>query len=89
MWYKVRSIALHGIDYETNERRMVAMGREKKHEAQFVVRLPDELASRVDEHLARLNAATPGLEAKRSDAIRHLLTMALDAAEAKAKTAKR
>jgi hypothetical protein len=44
-------------------------------------RLPKELVKRLDRHAARLNARTPGLRITRSDALRSLLTAALDREE--------
>jgi hypothetical protein len=45
------------------------------------VRLPDDLLQRIDRYLERINRDTPGLNLKRADAIRTLLTQALDAIE--------
>jgi hypothetical protein len=51
---------------------------------QIGTRVPDELVARIDAYLERMNAENPGLEVTRADAIRVLLTKALDA-EAPAK----
>lgn len=52
---------------------------------QFGFRLPDELVERLDSYVERMRDATPGLEFTRADAVRVLLTSALDAADVKAK----
>ena len=46
-------------------------------------RLPAALVKRLDQHAERLRWLHPGLEATRADALRLLLTEALDRAEAK------
>ena len=46
-------------------------------------RLPADLVKRLDKHAERMQAEQPGLQATRADALRVLLTEALDRAEAK------
>lgn len=48
-------------------------------------RLAPELVERLDRHAARMTEAHPGLTFTRADAVRELLTRALDAAEGKSK----
>jgi Arc/MetJ-type ribon-helix-helix transcriptional regulator len=50
----------------------------------IALRLPAALRDRVDRHRERLGAAVPGVPLTRSDALRALLTAALDVAEVKA-----
>ena len=60
--------------------------REKETTTQLAFRLPDSLVARVDAYAKRLNAVTPGLDVTRTDAVRALLTQALDSVEGKGKT---
>ena len=48
---------------------------------QMGMRLSEELVERLDQHVERMKAAQPGMEVTRSDAIRVLLLVALDAVE--------
>jgi broad specificity phosphatase PhoE len=48
---------------------------------QIAIRLPKELVARIDRHAERLAEQNPGLAFTRSDAIRTLLTRALNIAE--------
>ena len=59
---------------------------EKEETTQLAFRLPKSLLARVDAYAKRLNAATPGLDVTRTDAVRTLLTQALDRAEAKGRS---
>jgi predicted DNA-binding protein len=59
---------------------------EKQMTIQLAFRLPDSLVARVDAYAKRLNATTPGLDVTRTDAVRALLTQALDRVEAKGKS---
>lgn len=59
---------------------------EKETTTQLAFRLPDSLVARVDAYAKRLNAATPGLDVTRTDAVRALLTQALDRVETKGKS---
>ena len=52
---------------------------------QVAFRLPDPLIERLDKHVKRMNADNPGLEFSRADAVRSLLTRALDAVDAPTK----
>jgi hypothetical protein len=45
----------------------------------YAFRLPDDLMSRVDAYAKRLEAEQPGISVTRADAVRALLTRALDA----------
>lgn len=49
---------------------------------QVAFRFPRELIERIDRHVERMAGAFPGLEISRADAVRSLLTAALDSAEA-------
>jgi predicted transcriptional regulator len=46
-------------------------------------RLPADLIKRLDKHAERMQAAQPGLQVTRADALRVLLTEALDREEAR------
>jgi len=46
-------------------------------------RLPVDLIKRLDKHAERMQAEQPGLQVTRADALRVLLTDALDRAEAR------
>lgn len=48
------------------------------HDSQLVVRLPGTLVSRVDNFAARMRNELPGLRFARAEAVRVLLTRALD-----------
>lgn len=50
---------------------------------QIAIRLADRLVSRIDRHAKRLAKDERGVQFTRTDAIRDLLTHALDAAEGK------
>lgn len=52
---------------------------------QVAFRFTVELIDRIDHHVERMRAATPGVEYNRADAVRSLLTTALDAVEKKNK----
>ena len=58
---------------------------EREETTQLAFRLPASLVARVDAYAKRLNAATPGLDVTRTDAVRALLTQALDRVEGKGK----
>lgn len=45
---------------------------------QVAFRLPEDLIARVDRHVLRMNGDNPGLKFSRADAVRSLLTRALD-----------
>lgn len=47
----------------------------------FMLRLPDELAQRINKHMECLRQLRPGSVVTRAGAIRELLTQALDAVE--------
>lgn len=64
-------------------RRRAVTGREKEETEQVAVRLARSLLERVDGHVERLRAQVPGISFSRADAIRSLLTEALDRAEGK------
>lgn len=53
----------------------------KETTTQVAFRLPDGLLKRLDRHVERMTAENPGLEFTRADAVRSLLTRALDAVE--------
>jgi len=56
--------------------------KDKEPTTQVAFRLPDSLIARLDRHAQRLSKEHPGLEFTRVDAVRTLLTIALDEAEA-------
>jgi len=53
------------------------------NDSQLVVRLPAALVRRVDHFAARMRAELPGTRFARAEAVRVLLTRALDGASAK------
>jgi hypothetical protein len=50
---------------------------------QFAVRLPVSLIQRLEKHAVRMRRASPGVDVRRSDALRQLLHEALETAEAR------
>jgi predicted DNA-binding protein len=56
--------------------------KDKESTTQVAFRLPDSLIARLDRHAERLSKEHPGLEFTRVDAVRTLLTVALDEVEA-------
>ena len=65
---------------ETDEEKSI-MAKETSPTTQVAFRLPDKLIERLDRHVMRMNAENPGLEFSRADAVRSLLTRALDVLE--------
>ena len=55
------------------------------NDSQLVVRLPAALVERVDEFAERMRAELPGTRFARAEAVRVLLTRALNQGQAKAK----
>jgi hypothetical protein len=53
----------------------------KEPTTQVAFRLPDSLIARLDRHLERMAKEHPGLDFSRADAVRSLLTRALDQIE--------
>jgi len=53
----------------------------KEPTTQVAFRLPDGLIARLDRHTERMTKENPGLEFSRADAVRSLLTRALDQVE--------
>ncbi len=53
----------------------------KEPTQQVAFRLPDSLVARLDRHVARMTKEHPGLDFSRADAVRSLLTRALDQIE--------
>ena len=53
----------------------------KEHTTQVAFRLPDSLIARLDRHTERMTKEHPGLDFSRADAVRSLLTRALDQVE--------
>ena len=49
---------------------------------QVAFRLPTNLVERLDRHLERVRARTPGIGITRADVVRNLLSVALDREEA-------
>ncbi len=59
--------------------------QEKKTKTtQTAFRLPPDLLERLDRHVDRVNADSPGLDVNRTDVVRMLLTKGLDEAEREA-----
>ena len=52
-------------------------------QTQTAFRLPDELIERIDAHARRMAETMPGVTFTRADAVRALLTIALDQVEPK------
>jgi hypothetical protein len=75
------------MDTETEGETMSPREKETKT-TQVALRLPKKLLERLDEHAKRMSAAMPGLTFTRVDAVKSLLTKALDEAEAEAKRRK-
>ncbi len=66
---------------ETDERGHAPMAKEKDPTTQVAFRLPEHLIARLDRHAERMSKEHPGLEFSRADAVRTLLTRALDEVE--------
>lgn len=84
---------LRGRRGPTNVERWLHALADEEHMAneptkQVAFRLPESLVERLDGYAAELSRAQPGIEFTRADAVRLLLTRALDSAE-KAKPARR
>ncbi|HEX8108006.1 MAG TPA: hypothetical protein VF516_09780, partial [Kofleriaceae bacterium] len=56
---------------------------------QVAFRLPDSLIARLDRHVDRMTTEHPGLDFTRADAVRSLLTRALDQIEGSSAPTKR
>ena len=54
----------------------------------YTFRLAPSLVARLDTHAARLSTATPGVTLSRTDALKIIVTSALDAADATKRKAK-
>jgi hypothetical protein len=61
----------------------------KEPTTQVAFRLPDSLIARLDRHVERMSKENPGLDFTRADAVRSLLTRALDQIEGPSAPAKR
>jgi hypothetical protein len=61
----------------------------KEPTTQVAFRLPDSLIARLDRHVERMTKEHPGLDFSRADAVRSLLTRALDQIEGPSTPAKR
>jgi len=61
----------------------------KERTTQVAFRLPDSLIARLDRHVERMSKEHPGLDFSRADAVRSLLTRALDQIEGAGAPAKR
>lgn len=59
--------------------------KERESTTQVAFRLPDSLIERIDNHVERMRDQLPGIEITRADAVRSLLTRALDDVEGKRK----
>jgi hypothetical protein len=61
----------------------------KEPTTQVAFRLPDSLIARLDRHVERMGKEHPGLDFSRADAVRSLLTRALDQIEGPSAPTKR
>ena len=61
----------------------------KEPTTQVAFRLPDSLIARLDRHVERMSKEHPGLDFTRADAVRSLLTRALDQIEGASAPTKR
>ena len=61
----------------------------KEPTTQVAFRLPDSLIARLDRHVERMSQENPGLDFTRADAVRSLLTRALDQIEGASAPTKR
>ncbi|HEX7837724.1 MAG TPA: ribbon-helix-helix domain-containing protein [Kofleriaceae bacterium] len=61
----------------------------KEPTTQVAFRLPDSLIARLDRHVERMGKEHPGLDFSRADAVRSLLTRALDEIEGSSAPTKR
>jgi Arc/MetJ-type ribon-helix-helix transcriptional regulator len=61
----------------------------KEPTTQVAFRLPDSLIARLDRHVERVSKEHPGLDFSRTDAVRSLLTRALDQSEGSSDPTKR
>jgi hypothetical protein len=61
----------------------------KEPTTQVAFRLPDSLIARLDQHVERMGKEHPGLDFTRADAVRSLLTRALDQIEGASAPTKR
>jgi hypothetical protein len=61
----------------------------KEPTTQVAFRLPDSLLARLDRHVERMSKEHPGLDFSRADAVRSLLTRALDQIEGPSTPTKR
>jgi hypothetical protein len=71
---------------EDDEKGTEQMGKETTVSVAF--RLPESILGRVDRHVERLRHDNPGIEFTRADAVRTLLTRALDEVESGVKRRK-
>lgn len=60
---------------------MAKKSRTEPETVQIGMRLPVELVKRLDEHIERLQERTPGVSFSRTDAMKALLTKALEQEE--------
>lgn len=63
-------------------RRALAEEERMQKAKQVAFRFPEDLVERIDKHVERMRAAAPGVNLGRADAVRSLLTLALDQVEA-------
>ena len=70
------------IDTLADDEHEGDMAKAPTKQTQLAIRLPAELIDRLDQHAERMNRDHPGLGATRADAVRTLLTAALDRVEA-------
>lgn len=68
---------------ETNEKgsHVAKTPSDRSENEQLAFRFPKDLIARIDRYVTRLESEHPGLEFSRSDAVRTLLTRALDEIE--------
>jgi hypothetical protein len=81
------AFAAGGGDLDHSTATTAAMAKEPTTQVAF--RLPDSLITRLDRHVERMTKEHPGLDFSRADAVRSLLTRALDQIEGPSAPGKR
>jgi hypothetical protein len=74
---------IHRFAFDTVNRLNTIGAMPREPTTQVAFRLADRLLSRVDRHAKRLADEHPGLQFSRADAVRDLLTRALDTTDRK------
>ena len=68
-------------EWKPARRKAFAEEADAMQMTQVAFRFPEDLIMRVDRHAERMRAAAPGVDINRADAVRSLLTLALDQIE--------